>query len=432
MAGAGWRKSGWPRPPGFSAVGVVLCVLAVLMVTGAHAAGGTPTAERLLTPVPTVDISQAPEVFCGSSLRADTRGQPSNVATYACRSDWNESGPEAVFQFHFLEPQAVTISLASLVPAVDLDLFLLASTDPATCLAAGDNSLQLLNLPAGQDYVLVVDGYQGSAGAFNLAIQCPIGPQATATPTPTGTPTPTATRTPTATATATPTMTPTPTPGPRRLPLVGWRMAPTLTPPVQTLVLQMGLNGFSDQQDTTLDSWNPTTAQGSAAMLLARWNRSAQVDEKTPLLRFGLAPLPTTAQVVSVSLAVYVVERSLPTDLVLQAYGLQRAWSEATATWEQATASTRWAAPGANDPGQDRDYGPTAATPINAVGRWYSVDVTHVLRRWQVNRQTNYGLTLKATAGSENANVEFTMASAQFAVAAQRPKLTIHYWVPAF
>ena len=195
--------------------------------------------------------------------------------------------------------------------------------------------------------------------------------------------------------------------------------------------------GPKDSTTIAFSTRQAHTAHRSAPQLLgaewlARWNRSAQVDEKTPLLRFGLAPLPTTAQVVSVSLAVYVVERSLPTDLVLQAYGLQRAWSEATATWEQATASTRWVAPGANAPGQDRDYGPTAATPINAVGRWYSVDVTHVLRRWQVNRQTNYGLTLKATAGSENANVEFTMASAQFAVAAQRPKLTIHYWVPAF
>ena len=141
---------------------------------------------------------------------------------------------------------------------------------------------------------------------------------------------------------------------------------------------------------------------------------------------------PTAAYVVSASLEVYVVERSLETDLVLQAYGLQRAWSESAATWERATSSMRWTVPGANGPGQDRDYGPTAATPINAIGRWYSVDVTHVLRRWQVNRQANDGLALKASAGSENANVEFTMASAQFPVAAQRPKLTITYWVPAF
>ena len=136
--------------------------------------------------------------------------------------------------------------------------------------------------------------------------------------------------------------------------------------------------------------------------------------------------------VVSASLAVYVVERSLPTDLVLQVYGLQRTWSETTATWEQATTTARWAVPGANGPGQDRDYGPAAATPIDAVGRWYSVDVTHLLRRWQVNRQTNFGLALKANAGSENANVEFALASAQFTEAAQRPKLTIVYWAPSF
>jgi hypothetical protein len=438
MAQADDGRSGRQVGRGFLAFGIAVTAMAGLLILGAPASAAQPMMGRLLTPTPTVDVNQAPDVFCGSSVQGDTRGQPANVTTYACRSDWQETGPEAVFQFHFLEPQPVTISLASLLPGVDLDVFLLASADPASCVAAGDSGLALADLPAGQDYVLVVDGYQGSAGPFHLTIQCPFGPQATATPTPTPTLTATPTRTPTSTATATATATltatasPTATPGPRRLPLVGWRMAPTPTPPVQTLVLQLGRNGFSDQQDTTLDSWRPTTAQGNSTTLLARWNRSAQIDEKTPLLRFGLAPLPTAAHVVSASLEVYVVERSLQTDMVLQAYGLQRAWSELAATWELATSSVRWTAPGANGPGQDRDFGPTAATPISAVGRWYDVDVTHVLRRWQVNRQTNHGLALKASAGSENANVEFIMASAQFPVAAQRPKLVITYWTPLF
>ncbi len=375
-----------------------------------------------------MDASQALDVFCGSSLTGDTRGQPSHVATYACRSDWDESGPETAFWFHFLETQPLTISLVTLLPAVDLDMFLLTSSDPASCLAAGDAGLALSDLPAGQDYLLVVDGYQGNAGPFGLTIQCPLGPQATATPTATATATPTPTHTPTPTATPTPTPTATATPGPRRLPLIGWRMAPTPTPPVRTLMLQVGLNDYRDQLDTTLDSWNPTTAQGAAQTLLARWSRSAQADEKTPLLRFSLAPLPTAAHVVSASLSVYVVERSLPTDLVMQVYGLQRAWSESEATWERATGSVLWAAPGANAPGSDRDYGALSAASVAAVGRWYTLDVTHLLRRWQANRQTNLGLALKTGAGSENANVEIALASAQFAEAAQRPKLMIEYW----
>lgn len=432
MAYANQRGSDRPPAPGFLALGMVIAAVAGLLALGPLAVDAQPAVDHALTPTPTVDVRQAADLFCGSNVWADTRGQPSSVTTYSCRTDWNESGPEVAFWFHFLESQPVTISLASLLPAVDLDVFLLASTDPASCVAASDSGLVLTNLPAGQDYVLVVDGYEGAAGPFNLAIQCPLGPQATATPTPTGTPTPTATRTPTPTATMTRTATPTPTPEPRRLPLIGRRMAPTPTPPVQTVVLQVGRDGFTDGQDTTLDSWQPTTAQGNSATLLTRWNRNAQVDEKTPLLRFGLAPLPAAAQVVSASLEIYVIERSLATDLVLQAYGMQRAWSESAATWDLATAAIRWTTPGANGPGHDRDYGPTAATPINAIGRWYSVDVTQVLRRWQVNRQANYGLALKASAGSENANVEFTMASAQFPVAAQRPKLTITYWTPVF
>ena len=132
MARADWRGSGRPRVPSYLAVGIAMVALAGLLVMETQAANGQPAVDRQMTPVPTVDVNQAPDVFCGSSLLADTRGQPSNVATYACRSDWDESGPEAVFQFHFLEAQPVTISLASLLPAVDPDVFLLTLADPVS------------------------------------------------------------------------------------------------------------------------------------------------------------------------------------------------------------------------------------------------------------------------------------------------------------
>ena len=71
---------------------------------------------------------------------------------------------------------------------------------------------------AGQTYLLVVDGYNGAAGAYTLIVTAPAPPARTATPTPvptrTRTPTPLRTATPTRTATpartATPTITPTP------------------------------------------------------------------------------------------------------------------------------------------------------------------------------------------------------------------------------
>lgn len=53
------------------------------------------------------------------------------------------------------------------------------------CLAYGDRYLNYTTNSAGL-YYLVVDGYQGAIGSFDLHISCPARP----TPTPAATPTP--------------------------------------------------------------------------------------------------------------------------------------------------------------------------------------------------------------------------------------------------
>lgn len=400
-----------------------LALLALVTTSPGAAQGMVPLVS--LTPVPTVDVGHAIPAFCGSRFQQDNTGQPANVDIYACRPDWLETGPEQVYLFHFLEIQPVTLTLHPLQPAVDLDLFILTSPDPASCLAAGDNGIALPSLPAGQDYFVVVDGYQGSHGPYALAIDCPLGPQATATPTATPSPMPSPTVTPTPTSTATP------VPGPWYLPLAMWQAVPTPTPPVQTLVLQQERAGYLDALDTTLDGWYPTVNFGNEALLLTRWNREANSEEKSPVLRFGLQPLPAGAHVVSAQLEVYAVERSVAADLTLAVFGLQRQWSATAATWERATTAQRWTLPGANGAGSDRDTGPASLVRLNATQRWYGFDVTHLVRRWQANPSANFGVLLEAAAGTENANVEYRFASAQFPTPAQRPRLIVRYWVPS-
>lgn len=423
-----WAKPGARRRPGF-ALGILLgltaaSALLLALLPADHGAADSSTLAVTVTPGPTVDVGLAVPVYCGSRVQGDTTGQPANVSTYACRPDWLQSGPEQVYLFHFLEAQPVTMTLHVLQPAVDLDLFLLESPDPASCVAAGDNGIALSNLPAGRDYVLVVDGYMGSSGPYALAIDCPSGPQATATPTATPTSTPRPSPTPTATATATP------PPGPWYLPAVMRQAVPTPTPPLQTLVLQQAHNGYTDAQDTTLDSWSPTANFGNQDVLLTRWNREAAGEDKSPILRFGLGPLPTAAHVVSAQLEVYAVDRSVAADIALGVVGLQRSWSATAATWEQATATQRWTLPGANGVGADRDAGPADRIRLNATQRWSTFDITHLVQRWQVNRSENMGLLLEAAAGNDNANVEYRFASAQFPTLAQRPRLIVRYWVP--
>ncbi len=110
-----------------------------------------------------------PSVGCGTAITDSTYGYPSNVDFYDCVS-WNESGPEAVYRLVVPADGAeVTATVLSHGPA-DLDLFLLDECDENTCIDHGETSITR-TLNAGY-YYLVVDGYQGDAGAFDLSVTC--------------------------------------------------------------------------------------------------------------------------------------------------------------------------------------------------------------------------------------------------------------------
>lgn len=190
-------RNGQPTIPWVMALltGAVALLLVAALPLDTRRAGAaslpqvTPTAS--VTPAPTVDIGNATPIACGQAMAGSTAGAANNVSVYACVPWWPETGPERVF--------ALTVGVTSDVDALlnglasDLDLFLLTSSSPASCIAYGDNALRASALAAGT-YYLVVDGFDGAAGAFRLDVWCPLA----------------VTPSPTATATATPTLTPTP------------------------------------------------------------------------------------------------------------------------------------------------------------------------------------------------------------------------------
>lgn len=101
------------------------------------------------------------------TLHGDTTGLPSLVAAYACEP-WDESGPEAVFELQVDQDVLLSVFLDS--PLADLDIFLLSDCDSDSCLAAHISQF-LAELPARPEpYYLVVDGYRGAAGTFNLTL----------------------------------------------------------------------------------------------------------------------------------------------------------------------------------------------------------------------------------------------------------------------
>ena len=106
----------------------------------------------------------------------DTTSADSTMADYSCTS-WNESGPELVYSFVPTLSGDYTFELSNLNGG-DLDVLLLeadASTGACSadnCLAAGNTAVTSA-LTAGTTYFVVVDGFLGDSGTYDLTLTCP-------------------------------------------------------------------------------------------------------------------------------------------------------------------------------------------------------------------------------------------------------------------
>jgi len=383
-----------------------------------------PTPTPTATTVPRLDIDSAPFVTCGSTWQGDTATGRSNVDRYACAPGWDESGPELVYRLELGRGQLVTAVLVS--AAADLDLFLLPSAYPETCLAAGDNYLSHTVQPG--IYFLAVDGFQGASGAFSMRLECPLGPQATAT----FTPTPSSTPTVTPTRTQGPTPTPTATVAPKKyyLPMI-LRLHPMESPPPAVLVLQQGVADFAGVTDTTLSAWEPNTAFGQDALLRLRYNGQTPITtHMAPLIRFDLAMLPVSANVVSATLGLYLAAPP-EADLRAEIHSLLREWDEASASWQQRASGQLWTVQGAQGVGADHDGAIVDTRTVDPSGQWVVFDVKELAQFWIRRPESNYGAMLMARPGLSNANVEAGFASSNHPTVGRRPILTVGYWLPA-
>lgn len=184
---------------------IILCSLAAALIALAALPFGVssaaPAAQPELTPTPTatrtatttttaIDIGAATPIACGQAAVGTTVGAVNNVSVYGCAPWLPVTGPERVFSLSLQTSRDVDALLSDL--SSDLDLFLLTGASPASCVAFGDNAISAHGLAAGT-YYLVVDGFDGAAGPFQLNVWCPLAVTPTATPTvtPTSTPRPT-------------------------------------------------------------------------------------------------------------------------------------------------------------------------------------------------------------------------------------------------
>ncbi len=383
-----------------------------------------PTPTPTATPVPRLDTDSATFAWCGSVIYGTTQNKSNNVSSYGCRPHWPETGPEVVYRIELNRTQS--FSAAFRMTTADLDLFLLRSAFPESCVAAGDNYLALEASPG--LYYLVVDGYDGAVGDYVLKVECPFEVQAT--PTPTFTPSPTPTVTPTFTPGPTATPTATPIPHWHYLPLVVRQPVSVVGPP-SLMVFQQGLQQYNGVVDTTLSAWQPDTALGGSPRLSLRYNQqTVETTHMAPLLRFDLGLLPASSQIVSATLALYVIELERPEDIRGEVYGLLVPWRGETATWRQRDVGLPWNRPGAQGAGSDHMAWRSDSQLITSSGRWVTFDVSGLVRTWLAQPLSNYGMVVLAQPGESGSNLQVDFASSEYGEVSLRPKLTVAYLVP--
>jgi hypothetical protein len=108
-----------------------------------------------------VDISIGDQLV----INGDTSEGTNTADLYSC-IPWDESGPETIYAITLLEPALLNAKLNS--PNADLDIFLLSDCSASSCLAAHAAEF-MAEVPAGT-WFIVVDGYQGASGAFELIL----------------------------------------------------------------------------------------------------------------------------------------------------------------------------------------------------------------------------------------------------------------------
>lgn len=204
-------------------------------------------------------------------------------------------------------------------------------------------------------------------------------------------------------------------------------------PSYQVLHLQRGLNGYNGAVDTHLSSWARDTNYGSSDLYV---HHEGSVPIKASLLRFDLASLPPNAVVRFAVLSVLVTATPPNANqMQTEVYRMHRAWDPATATWNRPKTGASWSAPGAEGVPGDRSGTPgdmryLLANPSGYNYLRYGFDVTDVVRAWQSDPASNFGVMLRAgEVKSRWTEVRegFRLASAEYGIIADRPKLTIVY-----
>ncbi|MFF7339109.1 DNRLRE domain-containing protein [Streptomyces sp. NPDC008163] len=149
--------------------------------------------------------------------------------------------------------------------------------------------------------------------------------------------------------------------------------------------------------DTTLSSQQPTTNQdaiqsfGVGQKWLSIGNNSGTYGKTRTTLKFPTSSIPSTATVLDSKLYMWGAETTTDTDgAIYELHGLNKDFTETTATWNSAASGTAWTTAGG-------DFGATVSdtvAQVSEVGRhWW--DATSMTQGWVKTPSSNKGALLK-------------------------------------
>ncbi|MEV0775967.1 DNRLRE domain-containing protein [Streptomyces sp. NPDC050428] len=172
------------------------------------------------------------------------------------------------------------------------------------------------------------------------------------------------------------------------------------------------LQGTDDVTDTTLSSQQPTTNQdtiqsfGVGQKWLSTGDNSGTYGTTRAALKFNTAAIPTTATVLEGRMFLWGAETTnTSAGAVYELRGLNKAFDETTATWNQSATSAPWTAPGG-------DFSATVSDTVpqftEEVGRhWW--DATTLTKSWVQNPANNKGALVKLAGDTDATQQERTL-----------------------
>jgi hypothetical protein len=178
---------------------------------------------------------------------------------------------------------------------------------------------------------------------------------------------------------------------------------------------------YTGTRDTTLLSKSANSNQGT--------KKSNTIDgspDDAALIAWNTSTIPTGSTVTSATITLNITGTSKNT---YQIYELKQNWTETGATWNRFSAASLWStagAQGANDRGTTV-LGTVTASKKGLLTITLNAAGIAVVQKWVNNPATNFGFTIQNYSNAD----AFVFDSREATKAANRPKLTIGYNLPA-